>query len=42
MRLFQYGNAFFPDGNNSTDVLAVTTVAVKGSDFETTLWQISS
>ena len=42
MSLFQYGNAFFPDGHNSTDVLAVTTVAVKGADLETTLWQISN
>lgn len=41
-RLLQYGNAFLPDGNNATDVLAVTSVAVKGADFETTLWQVSS
>ena len=42
MGLFQYGNAFLPDGNNSTGVLAVTTVAVKGADFETSLWQVST
>ena len=29
MTLFQYGNAFLPDGNNTTTVLAVTTVAVE-------------
>lgn len=41
MKLFQYGNAFFPDGNNTTDVLAATTIAVKGADFTTTLWRVS-
>jgi len=40
--LFQYGNAFFPDGSNSTGVLAVTTVGVKRADLETTLWQVSN
>ena len=39
---FQYGNVFLPDGNNSTGVLAVTSLAVKGADFETTLWQVST
>ncbi len=29
MGLFQYGNAFLPDGNNSTGLLAVNTIAVK-------------
>lgn len=42
MRLFQYGNAFLPDGQNNSGVLAITTVAVKGADFETTLWQVSN
>lgn len=41
MRLFQYGNAFLPDGNNSTDLLAVTTVGVEGADCETALWRVS-
>lgn len=41
MHLFQYGNAFFPDGNNTSGLLAVTTVAVKHADCETTLWQVS-
>jgi len=41
MRLFQYGNAFFPDGNNLSGLLAVTTVAVKHADCETTLWRVS-
>src|SRR5277367_3267163 len=31
MRLFQYGNAFLPDGKNTTNLLAVTTVAVEHS-----------
>lgn len=42
MRLFQYGNAFLPDGHNSSGVLAITTAAVKGADLETTLWQVSN
>ena len=40
MKLFQYGNAVFPDGHNSSGLLALTTVAVSGADCETTLWQI--
>jgi hypothetical protein len=40
MGLFQYGNAFFPGGNNTGGVLAVTTVAVKESDLQTTLWRV--
>jgi hypothetical protein len=41
MALFQYGNAFFPHGNNTSGLLAITTVAVDKADFETTLWQVS-
>jgi len=40
MRLFQYGNAFLPDGKNTTGLLAVTTIAVDRADFETSLWRI--
>ncbi len=40
MGLFQYGNAFLPDGDNTTDILALTTIAVKASDLETSLWRI--
>ena len=40
MKLFQYGNAFLPDGCNATDLLAVSTVAVTGADQQTTLWRI--
>jgi len=40
MGLFQYGNAFLPDGQNSTNILAVTTVAVEGGDLETSLWRV--
>jgi hypothetical protein len=39
MKYFQYGNAFLPDGENSTDVLAVTTIAVEGADLRTSIWQ---
>lgn len=41
MGLFQYGNAFFPDGNNTGGVLAVTTVGVREADSQTTLWKVS-
>jgi len=40
MGLFQYGNAVFPEGNNTSSVLAVTTVAVRGADSQTTLWRV--
>lgn len=38
--LFQYGNAFLPSGNNRTDLLASTTVAVEGRDQAALLWQV--
>jgi hypothetical protein len=40
MSLFQYGNAFLPDGNNTTNFLAVTTVAVEADDMATSLYSI--
>jgi hypothetical protein len=40
MRLFQYGNAFLPDGKNTTNLLAVTTIAFERCDLETSLWRI--
>jgi hypothetical protein len=40
MGLFQYGNAFLPDGKNNTGLLAVTTIAVEQSDFETSIWRV--
>ena len=39
MRPFQYGNAFLPNGNNSTEFLAATTVAVQNADCLTTIWR---
>ena len=39
MKFFQYGNAFLPTGNNTTDTLALTTVAVEGHDQEASLWR---
>jgi hypothetical protein len=41
IRFFQYGNAFLPDGNNSTPYLAVTTVAVESDDMTTSLFELS-
>ena len=34
MGLFQFGNVFLPDGNNTTEYLAVSTVAVETDDLE--------
>ena len=39
MRLFQYGNAFLPDGENTTDFLSVSTVAVEGADLQTSIYR---
>jgi len=40
MGLFQYGNAFLPDGDNTTPYLAVTTVAVEADDRVTSLYSV--
>jgi len=40
MRFFQYGNAFLPDGDNQTNYLAVTTVAVKTDDCALSLYSV--
>ncbi len=42
MRLFQYGNAIFPDGENTSGLLALTTVAVAPGDLETSIWRLQS
>lgn len=41
MGLFQYGNAFFPDGNNETSYLALTTVAVRSEDAVTSIYAVT-
>jgi len=40
MEFFQYGNAFLPDGVNTTDLLAVSTIAVEGADLQTSIWRV--
>ncbi len=40
MGLFQYGNAFLPDGQNETPLLAVTTIAVESDDMATSLYTL--
>jgi hypothetical protein len=40
MGLFQYGNAVLPDGNNPTNYLALTTVAVKAEDQVTSIYRV--
>ncbi len=42
LRFFQYGNAFLPDGENSTPCLAFTTIAVETEDMVTSLYAIES
>jgi hypothetical protein len=42
MGLFQYGNAMFPDGENTTDVLALTTVATQERDLELSAWRVQA
>ncbi len=40
MRFFQYGNAFLPTGENPTEYLAVSTVAVRADDLVTTIFRL--
>jgi hypothetical protein len=40
MRFFQYGNAFLPDGDNTSACLAVTTAAVEGADQTLSLFRV--
>lgn len=40
MKFFQYGNAFLPDGNNSSSCLAVSTIAVESDDMVTSLYSL--
>ena len=40
MRFFQYGNAFLPAGENLTEYLAVTTIAVRDDDLVTTIFRM--
>ena len=40
MRYFQYGNVFLPDGENATNYLAATTIAVEHDDLVTMIWEV--
>jgi hypothetical protein len=42
MRFFQYGNAFLPNGDNSTHYLALTTIAVESDDMITSLYAVEA
>jgi hypothetical protein len=42
MHSFQYGNAVMPDGENTSELLALTTVAVQNGDFQTTILRVGS
>ncbi|MBS1850843.1 MAG: hypothetical protein JST79_08020 [Acidobacteria bacterium] len=42
MRFFQYGNAFLPGGENTSGLLALSTIAVQGHDFETSVWRVNT
>jgi len=39
MRFFQYGNAFLPDGENTSAFFAATTIAVEGADQQLSIWR---
>ncbi len=39
MSFFQYGNAFLPDGENTTDFISVSTIAVRGADLQTSIYR---
>ncbi len=41
MSFFQYGNALLPDGINTTQYLAVTTIAVHSDDMVTSLYSVN-
>src|SRR5205823_12070236 len=38
-RFFQYGNTLLPDGENTSDILAVSAVAIENHDLETSVWR---
>jgi hypothetical protein len=42
MHWFQHGNAFLPDGDNTSGLLAVTTIAVENADLRTTIYRVGS
>jgi hypothetical protein len=42
MRFFQYGNAFLPTGENPSDYLAVSTVAVQDDDLVTAIYKLQA
>ena len=42
MHYFQYGNAILPDGENTTNCLAATSIAVTEGDLVTTLWEVKT
>jgi hypothetical protein len=42
LRFFQYGNAFLPDGENTTPYLAATTIAVESEDLLTSLYAVEA
>jgi hypothetical protein len=42
MKYFQYGNVLLPDGQNTSGLLALTTIAVANGDLETTIWRVGT
>lgn len=41
-RCFQYGNIILPDGDNSSDLLAISGIAVENHDLETSVWRVET
>ena len=42
LKYFQYGNAFLPTGNNTTNLLALTTIAVTHADQVTSIFRLET
>jgi hypothetical protein len=42
MKAFQYGNVILPEGENTTNLLAMTTIAVEDHDLETSVWRVEA
>lgn len=42
LKWFQYGNVILPDGENSSNLLALSGVAVEDHDLETSIWRIGT
>jgi len=42
MKFFQYGNASFAEGRNTSNMLAASTIGTETEDLQTTLWRVEA